>query len=181
MTRLSWSSLVLGVLLAACGGTRDTNVSMPPVATTTVLSQVPVISGTDTASRPDPARASQAPFESAAVTTAAVTSGPIFLRATPPGEGVPNSTKAPSDATAQLLTDQAINDAARRFGIERSTVRRVSITQVTWPDQHLACSGAPLDGGTPTPGYRIVLEAKGQQVEYHASTSRVVLCTGQRP
>jgi hypothetical protein len=68
-----------------------------------------------------------------------------------------------------VLIEAAIDEAAKRSGTPRTEVRVVSAESVTWPDGSLGC---PAPGMMYTqalvPGYRIVLQAGGQQLAYHA-------------
>jgi hypothetical protein len=65
-------------------------------------------------------------------------------------------------------------------GISDDEVRVVSAEAVSWPDRSLGC---PMPGTdylqVITPGYRVVLAAGSEQVEYHTSDGGnpiVVLC-----
>jgi len=69
------------------------------------------------------------------------------------------------------LIKEAIDDAAERSGTSRSEVKVVSAESVTWPDGSLGC---PAPGMMYTqalvPGFRIVLQAGGHLLAYHAGT-----------
>ena len=72
------------------------------------------------------------------------------------------------NAPATLL-DAALDDAARRTGTARAAIRVVSAAAVTWPDGSIGC---PEPGMMYTqalvPGYRIVLQAGSETLNYHA-------------
>lgn len=89
-----------------------------------------------------------------------------------PQPGIPNPSALASGRAAVNLADQ--------LGIDVAEVQTVSIEQVEWPDSSLGC---PRPGQNYlmviTPGFRIILEANGVKVEYHADTQgNVVQCTG---
>ena len=72
----------------------------------------------------------------------------------------------------QAMLDAALEDAARRASVDRSTITVVSAGSVTWSD---GSAGCPEPGMMYTqalvPGYRIVLEVSGQTLNYHAGRS----------
>ena len=86
---------------------------------------------------------------------------------------------APSQpAEADASVRAAINDLATRLKTVPENVQVVSVQAMDWPDTSLGC---PQPGmfyaQVITLGYRIVLSAKGNQVEYHADKKgRVVTC-----
>jgi len=72
----------------------------------------------------------------------------------------------------------AITDLAQQTGLPEDQITPVSIEAAEWPDASLGC---PEEGmmyaQVITPGFRIVLEAQGQQYEYHTDQNgNVVLC-----
>jgi hypothetical protein len=75
------------------------------------------------------------------------------------------------------MVQMAREDLSRRTSIPTSDMVVASAASETWRDASLGC---PQPGKAYaqvlTPGYLIVLEARGQRYEYHASTTRVVLC-----
>ncbi len=82
----------------------------------------------------------------------------------------------PADADAAVRA--ATNDLASRLKIAPENVQVVSVEATDWSDTSLGC---PQPGmfyaQVITLGYRIVLSAEGNQVEYHADTKgRVVTC-----
>ncbi len=71
----------------------------------------------------------------------------------------------------QSLSQAALQDAARRRGVDVSTLRIVMAEPVTWSDGALGC---PQPGMSYTqalvPGFRIRIAAGPDILEYHAST-----------
>jgi hypothetical protein len=83
-------------------------------------------------------------------------------------------------AVPDEILQQAIADAAQTAGVDPSQVTVVSTEAVVWNNGALGC---PKPGEMYTqalvPGYKIVLEAGGRQLDYHASDSGTVkLCEG---
>ena len=110
--------------------------------------------------------------------------GPVT--ATPaPAVGRPAEEKDAATTTAAVPPDllgAAISDAVRRTGAARSDVKVVSAEAVTWPDGSMGC---PQPGMMYTqalvPGYRIVLQAPGQTLNYHSSAkSGPTFCPAER-
>lgn len=68
------------------------------------------------------------------------------------------------------LLDAIVNDAAERAGIQRDEVEVLTAESVTWNDGSLGC---PEPGMMYTqalvPGYRVVVEAGGEEMHFHAS------------
>ena len=86
---------------------------------------------------------------------------------------------APVPAGADAAMRAAINDLAAKRQVAPEAVQVVSISQVDWPDTSLGC---PQPGmfyaQIIVEGYKIILSAGGQQVEYHADQrGRVVTCS----
>lgn len=88
------------------------------------------------------------------------------------------------DKSAQLIPGSeepvaaAITDLSEQTGIPADEIFLVSVEAVDWSDTSLGC---PQEGfmyaQVITPGYLIVLEAQGQQYEYHTDrATNVVLC-----
>lgn len=77
-----------------------------------------------------------------------------------------------------MPVDAAIKDLSERLGIPPEQIRVVSEESVEWSDASLGC---PQEGfmyaQVITPGYKYILEAQGQQYEYHTDLrNNVVLC-----
>ena len=81
----------------------------------------------------------------------------------PTGEGIKGTPAPESKAIAA-----AIKDLSEALHIRKGDIRVVSFKQVDWPD---ACLGLAEQGEmcaqATTPGWRILLEAGGQQYEFH--------------
>ena len=111
------------------------------------------------------------------------TSGESGSPAASPSGSASAASGAPSsslDPTVAALVQPVVADAAARLGVDPAAVVLVSIDAVTWNDGSLGC---PKPGEMYTqalvPGYRIVLEAGGRELDYHASESGTIkLCEG---
>jgi hypothetical protein len=95
---------------------------------------------------------------------------------TPPA-GERGSAPIPPEAGASVRA--AINDLAAKLKIASEAVQVVSVSAVDWSDTSLGC---PQPGmfyaQIIVQGYRIILSAGGQQIEYHADQrGRVVTCS----
>jgi hypothetical protein len=94
------------------------------------------------------------------------------------------ATESAAGATSRLqaLTEAALVDASQRTGRPRSEWSVVAAEAVTWRSGALGC---PQPGMLYTdalvPGYRIVIEAAGQRLDYHASAHGApLLCPADR-
>ena len=88
------------------------------------------------------------------------------------------SAGAPITSEADAATRAAINDLAAKRQVAPEAVQVVSTSEVDWSDTSLGC---PQPGmfyaQIIVQGYKIILSAGGQQVEYHADQrGRVVTC-----
>ena len=93
----------------------------------------------------------------------------------------PGGTNRVSDGL-QAMIETALADASRRTGRPRSEWSVVAAEAVTWRSGALGC---PQPGMLYTdalvPGYRIVIEAAGQRLDYHASAQgEPLLCPADR-
>ena len=94
---------------------------------------------------------------------------------------IPSASGAPAEgAVPDEILQKAIADAAVQAGVDPSAVTVVSAEATTWNSGALGC---PEPGKMYTqalvPGYKIVLEAGGKTLNYHASeTGSVKLCEG---
>jgi hypothetical protein len=89
--------------------------------------------------------------------------------------------KAVTNAPAEMI-EAALDDADNRSTTARADIKVVSEEAVTWPDGSLGC---PKPGMMYTqalvPGYRIVLQAGEQTLNYHAmSRGRPFYCPAGR-
>lgn len=100
-----------------------------------------------------------------------ITPPPTGVKPTPriiPGPGIPNPSAAASNRAAVNLADEL------RLDVE--SVEVVSVEAVEWRDSSLGC---PKPGqnymSVITPGFRVVLQAGGQQYEYHTNQDGTIL------
>jgi hypothetical protein len=92
-----------------------------------------------------------------------------------PGEIPEEATQESENSSA--AAEAAISALAKNLGLDESQIKVISAEAVDWPD---ACLGITQKGiacaQVITPGYKIILEADGKQVEYHTDeTGDVVL------
>ena len=82
-----------------------------------------------------------------------------------------------SDPTLEKLITDAKQDLTARANVSADAIIVKSAEPVEWSDSSLGC---PIEGmmyaQVITPGYLIVLQANGQEYEYHASTTHVMYC-----
>ncbi len=76
------------------------------------------------------------------------------------------------------LLNRARQEVAQKAGVDPTEVTVVQVESVDWPDSSLGC---PEPGRAysqvVTPGYRFLLQAKGQSYDYHTDMGyRLVLC-----
>lgn len=86
----------------------------------------------------------------------------------PPGNAGETATQPGENNTAAL--DAAVAALSKNLGLDPSQIKVVSVEAVEWPD---ACLGITQEGiacaQVVSPGYKIILEANGKQVEYHTN------------
>jgi hypothetical protein len=84
----------------------------------------------------------------------------------------PNQEPPPIDSPADLTPVQlaTINTLSENLGLAAENIKLVSTEAVEWPD---GCLGVQEEGvmctQVITPGFRIILEASGREVEYHTN------------
>jgi hypothetical protein len=82
-----------------------------------------------------------------------------------------------SPETEARLAKVAQTDLARRLGIARGDIQVVQIKAVDWPDTSLGCPRpGMMYAQMITPGYQIILSARGQEYDYRADLKRAFLC-----
>jgi len=92
---------------------------------------------------------------------------------------------APSEPLEEGTTNQerfalVLADAATQLGVDPAAVTIVTSEKTEWPDASLGC---PEEGGlyaqVITPGFRVVVEGAGSQLEYHTDrrAETFVLCS----
>lgn len=100
----------------------------------------------------------------------------------PPEETGSESGESESNPRVTALVDEAKRDLSERLGIPVEDINVISVEEVEWRDSSLGC---PQPGSASltviTPGYLILLEAEGQEYEYHADHKRVVTCDEPQP
>ncbi len=76
----------------------------------------------------------------------------------------------------RIAQDAAISALAKNLGLDAGEIKVISSKAVEWPD---ACLGITQEGvacaQVVTPGYKIILEANGKQVEYHTNQDGTVV------
>lgn len=76
----------------------------------------------------------------------------------------------PSAFGLQGLIEKAKEDLAQRLSISANQINLVDAPEVEWSDSSLDCPQPGIDYlQVITPGYRILLEAGGQEYEYHSN------------
>lgn len=91
---------------------------------------------------------------------------------------------APGDPDQRKkIEEQAKQDLAERLEVRLNAISTVSLEQKEWSDSSLGChSRGMIYLQVITPGYLVVLEAEGEQFEYHTDMNdHIVLCQDGRP
>jgi hypothetical protein len=88
-------------------------------------------------------------------------------------DAVPESgPTSPPTADLQSIIAAATRSAALQLGIAPETIEVVRAERVTWSDGSVGC---PAPGMQYTqalvPGYRVILRAEGQELDYHAAAN----------
>ncbi len=96
--------------------------------------------------------------------------------AQPPGTPV-NTANMP-----RAVRRAVVADAARRFGVDESSVVLVSAEKVTWSDGSLGCAEpGQMYTQALVPGYRVTAKTQSGQMRYHTDESgTLVNCAGDR-
>ncbi len=89
---------------------------------------------------------------------------------------------AANDTDLQSIIRAAVDEAARRTGLNASALQVISSEAVTWPDGSLGCPEPGLMyTKAPVPGYRIRIQAGDTVLNYHASErGYLVYCPSER-
>jgi hypothetical protein len=78
--------------------------------------------------------------------------------------------------TTTVAEDAAVSALAKNLGLDLKQIKVISSEAVEWPD---ACLGITQAGiacaQVVSPGYKIILEANGKQVEYHTNQDGTVV------
>jgi hypothetical protein len=88
---------------------------------------------------------------------------------------VPGSNLSPEE---QQVVAAALQDAATQLGVAASELSLQQIEAREWGDSSLGCpQPGNLYSQIVTPGFLIVINSRGKQLEYHSDTrGRVMLC-----
>ncbi len=86
--------------------------------------------------------------------------------------------KVKPPAEAKRVVELAMDDLIQKTGVALKEVRLVSVEAVQWSDASLGCPKPDMVyAQVITPGFLVVLEAMGDEYEYHTDEGRfVVLC-----
>lgn len=80
-------------------------------------------------------------------------------------------------AEAEEITSLVQQDLAERLGIATDAVTVASVKPMQWSDTSLGCPKPGMSYATViTPGYKIVLQAEGENYDYHTGSDSFVLC-----
>jgi hypothetical protein len=92
----------------------------------------------------------------------------------PSSEIKPTSTTTqPVDTVISERAAAAVADLAAREGIDADDIAVVADEAVTWPDGSLGCPEPGMMYTLAlTPGYRVLLVARGRQFAYHGAPGR---------
>ena len=98
---------------------------------------------------------------------------------TPMTSGIPT----PADPGLQNVIEQAKQDLGQRLAISINQIILVEATEAEWSDSSLDCPQPGMQYlQVITPGYRILLEVRGTQYEYHSNKDAyVVYCDNANP
>lgn len=167
--------LLLVFTIAACGGDEEPTALPPTEAPAPTATAAP----TDTPEAPATPTDSPLP-------TPVAERGAESPVATPEDRSVsepsPLATPGEESTMSDLdrLVERSIADLAETLEIDVDEIILVETEETDWPDASLGC---PEDGmmyaQVVTPGYHIVLEAEGEQYEYHTSLDpegRIAIC-----
>lgn len=81
---------------------------------------------------------------------------------------------------SRKIIEKAKADLVEKFGVNANQIRVTEARAVTWQDASLGCPQSDMAyAQVLTPGYWILLEAKGQLYPYHTDQNdQIVLCLG---
>jgi len=94
---------------------------------------------------------------------------------------IPTPAEVPTGSEAAILS--AKEDLAQRLGVAVEEITVLKVEAVEWPDTSLGCPRpGEMYAQVITPGYRIILEVRGNRYEYHSDNQgkRLVLCQDDR-
>ena len=89
-----------------------------------------------------------------------------------PAQDVSAASLSELSETEAALVTRAIDDLAATTGVDPASISLVSVEPVEWSDASLGCPQPDMMYAQMlTPGYRIVLSAGDEKIEYHTATS----------
>jgi len=92
----------------------------------------------------------------------------------------PTEADLPPDATEVVATGR--EDLARRLDVDRDAIEVISIEAVEWPDASLGCPRPDeMVAQVATPGFRVVLEVRGERYEYHTDREQTAVLCEEEP
>ncbi|GAB4282497.1 MAG: hypothetical protein Kow0080_36430 [Candidatus Promineifilaceae bacterium] len=195
---LVYGLLLMGLLFVGCGGAEPADTAVPE---STVVNEVPPApveaypveveagngsgleaypgvgsEGGETAVPESYPSANQPPAKG----TPVVQNGELISPTPQPikgGEEMP-AQEIPEAVLQLPITQNVIADLSAKLGIDAAQIKVVAFEEVTWRDSSLGC---PQPGmaylQVLSEGYRIVLQANGQNYDYHTNMSnQFVLC-----
>ena len=148
------------------------------LATTWVVGckpQMPLVETVDSQAQSEQVDVAKPVTEAATVVpTAADSGGSTDASSTPTSSVV----KVKPPAEAKRVVELAMDDLIQKTGVALKAVRLVSVEAVQWSDASLGCpKPGMVYAQVITPGFLVVLEAMGDEYEYHTDEGRfVVLC-----
>jgi hypothetical protein len=122
--------------------------------------------------------ACQAPNSSASESDPTSQSPPTSEPVNSPNEQVSTPIGDTPSPIAQEMVRLSVENLSKRLKIGVDQIRVVKVEAVNWRDASLGCPKPIIDFvRVETPGYRILLEAGGNEYDYHTNeTNRVILC-----
>jgi hypothetical protein len=108
--------------------------------------------------------------EAPATPSAATGSQPLAVAEPPAGAEPPEGTEE--------VVRLAVEDLAKRLGLAPEAIQLISVEAMKWSDTSLGCpQPGMMYAQVITPGFLVVLEAEGEEYDYHTDVDRfVVLC-----
>jgi hypothetical protein len=87
-------------------------------------------------------------------------------------------TSAAAEVDASEAVQRVVSEAARRQGVPASEIQVVSVEPRRWPDTSLGCGmRGHAYAQVLTPGFAVLIRARGMAAEYHVDRRHVVRCS----
>lgn len=116
------------------------------------------------------------PVEATATVPAAIPETTLAATAGNAGQTAAAATEAAIPRGAEEAVDLCKRDLTHTEGIARETIVVLSVETKRWPDASLGCPKPDMVyAQVITPGFLVVLEARGLTFEYHTDAGRFVL------